>query len=69
MWIEWKREPYVFIRITLKKNPFDVEKGFNRTFSNKCKDSGILQQEKSLSDINLNTNDYFIIECMVILSL
>jgi hypothetical protein len=50
----------------LKKNNFDIEKGFNRTFSNKCKDSGIIQQEKGLADIDLNANDYFIIESLVI---
>jgi len=64
--LEWKREPYVFIRVTLKKNSFDIEKGFNRTFSNKCKDSGISGGEKNLAGISLLDNDYFIIECMVI---
>lgn len=42
-----------------------MEKGFNRTFSNKNKDSGIQQQEKALSEIDLNSNDYFIIEALV----
>lgn len=50
----------------MKKNNFDIEKGFNRVFSNKCKDSGIIQQEKGLADIDLNANDYFIIESLVI---
>ena len=49
----------------MKKFDFNVEKGFNRTFSNKFKDYGIQQQEKSLSEINLNANDCFIIECTV----
>ena len=63
--LEWKREPYLFLRITHKKNLYETEKGFNRTFSNKCIDFGISQQEKALADINLADNDYFIIECMV----
>jgi hypothetical protein len=62
---EWKREIHLDFRITLKKGPLDHDKGFNRTFSNKCRDTGFLLQEKLISEINLSGNDCFIIECAV----
>jgi hypothetical protein len=63
--IDWKREVHLDFRVTLKRGNFDVSKGFNRSFSNKCKDSGFLHQEKALVEINLSANDCFIIECAV----
>lgn len=63
--IDWKRENSLAIRVLTKRSPYDAEKGFNRTFSNKCKDAGVAQQDKGLADISLTTNDCLIIECSV----